>query len=231
MKRFSSNVLWLLAGTLSGLWLGGSLATPDEATAPPAGRPATPASLSSVTMTQTVNEPVISLAPDGRVTLHVDSQPLEWVLDELHAQGGPGSVLQAARVALKAGPERAEPDADPSCLAPAVPPPDLPARLQHGSEPERYDSLLRAHSEGGVSEQMVRTLYETDGSPRVRLLAFEVALQAHGGDPAALRRALEAARFLPDAVVAGDAARRLAALGDVDTPRDDAQQLASRQTR
>lgn len=114
----------------------------------------------------------------------------------------------------------------PEAPAPMVRTDDMAGRVLRGTEGERYDTLIQAQADGGISESVVRTLFETDASPRVRLLAFEFALQAHSGDPTGLRGLLEAARLLPDAVISGDASNRLEALGRATRDQADAQQIA-----
>jgi hypothetical protein len=71
---------------------------------------------------------------------------------------------------------------------------------------------VQAQNGGAVSDGMLKVLYETDASPRVRLLAFELAQEGTEGDPAARRAELEAARALPDPVVSQEAARQIEAL-------------------
>jgi hypothetical protein len=140
--------------------------------------------------------PLVAVAKDGRVTLHVDHESLSWVLAEIDRQAGaPVTAMDAAPKAAARGPAVAQ---QPPASEPAARSDDVLARVLRGTEPERYDAL--------------KTLYQTDASPRVRLLAFEDAQEATEGDPAARRLELEAARLLPDAVVAEAAARRLEAL-------------------
>ena len=162
----------------------------------PSARPASPLPAPAA------SGPLITVTADGRVTLHVDRQPLQEVLDEIRRQAD-ALALGAARLPAPA------PRPAPAAAPPAAPA-DRLAKILRGDEPERHDGLLQAlGAGGGVPEVVLKTLYETDGSPRVRLLAFEAALEAHAGDPEALHAALEAALLLPDAVVAQDARRRL----------------------
>ena len=178
--------------------------------------------------------PLIAVASDGRVTLHVDQQPLQWVLEEIERQAGdrPGGprasapAVPAARAstAVAAAPGRAAapvmaPAPAPSFGAAPAPGADPLGTLLRGSEPERYAGLQQAlGGGGGMAPEGLQTLFETDGSPRVRLLAFEASLEAHAGDAAALRAALEAARRLPDAVLVEDATRRLDELDRTPSP-------------
>jgi len=154
--------------------------------------------------------PVIAVAKDGRVTLHVDNESLTWVLAEIDRQAGPkGAVKEVAAMnadhgtAAAAAPRATDCDARPQ---------DVLARVLRGTETERYDTLVQSLNGGAVSAETLKTLYQTDASPRVRLLAFEDSLESTTGDPAARRAELEAARLLPDPVVAQAAARSLEAL-------------------
>lgn len=156
--------------------------------------------------------PTIAVAPDGKVTLHVEGEPLQWVLAEIDRQAGQAvasttdHAVSPRRIGTATQAERA-------CnVAQSPQAQDVVARVMRGTETERYDTLVQARSGGAVSEEMLRTLYQSDASPRVRLLAFEYAQEATEGDPGARRTELEAARLLPDAVVAQEAARRLEAL-------------------
>jgi hypothetical protein len=148
--------------------------------------------------------PTIAVTKDGRVTLHVDNESLQWVLAEIDRQaGGP--------VAAAAGGVPMDADHGTEVRAAAIAPQsdDVAARLMRGTETERFQTLLQAQNGGAVTEEMLKTLYQTDASPRVRLQAFEAAQEGTEADPAARRDELEAARLLPDAVVAQEAGRRL----------------------
>jgi len=154
--------------------------------------------------------PLVAIAKDGRVTLHVDHESLSWVLAEIDRQAGAHvTAMDTAPKEAASGPTVA---AQPHASEPAARPDDVLARVLRGTEPERYDTLVQSLNGGAVSLDTLKTLYQTDASPRVRLLAFEDAQEATEGDPAARRLELEAARLLPDAVVAEAAARRLEAL-------------------
>ena len=156
--------------------------------------------------------PTVAVAPDGKVTLHVEGEPLEWVLAEIDRQAGHAAASATDRAALPRRVGTAT-QAERACnVAQSPQAQDVVARVMRGTETERYDTLVQARSGGAVSEEMLRTLYQSDASPRVRLLAFEYAQEATEGDPGARRTELEAARLLPDAVVAQEAARRLEAL-------------------
>jgi hypothetical protein len=147
--------------------------------------------------------PTIAVTKDGRVTLHVDNESLQWVLAEIERQAG-RPVAAASDAPMDADHGAAVPTA-----AIAAKPEDVEARLMRGTETERFETLLQAQNGGALTEEMLKTLYQTDASPRVRLQAFEAAQEGTEGDPAARRAELEAARLLPDAVVAQEADRRL----------------------
>lgn len=155
--------------------------------------------------------PVIVVASDGNVTLRVEQQPLEWVLEQIARQGG---WTDAGRFAL-AKTSRSDPTG--TAVACAETPPLTPAQtqkllqsIQHGSEPDRFQGLLQARSDGvAVSDEVLKVLYETDASDRVRLLAFESYLEPRAGDGATLRRALESALYVPNGAVQQEARKRL----------------------
>jgi hypothetical protein len=160
--------------------------------------------------------PTIAVTPDGKVTLHVEGEPLKWVLAEIDRQAGRAVATtadHADRADDAASPRRIGAATAAACsVAQSPEAQDVVARVMRGTETERYDTLVQARSGGAVSEEMLRTLYQSDASPRVRLLAFEYAQEATEGDAGARRTELEAARLLPDAVVAQEAARRLEAM-------------------
>jgi hypothetical protein len=158
------------------------------------------------------------------VTLHVDRQPVKWVLAEINRQAGSAGADPTA-LPMDADAGIARPAATPAPAA--VRAADATDRVMRGTEPERYEGLLQAQNGGTVSDAMLKTLYETDASPRVRLLAFDYALESTEGDIAGRRSVLEAARLLPDAVVAQEAARRLEAMPRDERGRGDEQQIAA----
>jgi hypothetical protein len=154
--------------------------------------------------------PVIVVAPDGRVTLHVDHESLQWVLAEIERQGG---AHVSASTASDAVPTARE---EPHATVGAAHADDVIAHVLRGTEPERYATLVQAQNGGAVSEDVLKTLYQTDASPRVRLLAFDYAQEGTEADPAARRSELSAARLLPDPVVSQEATRLLEALDRAD---------------
>ena len=167
------------------------------------------------TSSSPLSPPLIAVASDGNVTLHVEQQPLEWVLEQIAAQGGNVKVTATA-AAL-----RPTPSAQPSCPEPArvarIDPAKLLQQIERGSEEQRVQGLLEARSMGVyVPDGTLKTLFETDASERVRLHAFEAYLERQTGNNAALRRTLEAAVLIPSAVIQREAKRRLDELTDME---------------
>lgn len=164
--------------------------------------------------------PLIAVSSDGNVTLRVEQQPLEWVLEEIAKQSGRSEVRMQKTVA--SSPSAATDDTAPACdgvtPVPRLPPADV-ARLMHaierGSESDRFDGLLQARGDAiTVPQATLRTMYETDASERVRLAAFETWLEVNGDRPDATRSALEAALLLPSEALQREARRRLDELND-----------------
>lgn len=160
-------------------------------------------------------QPLIAVSSDGNVTLRVEQQPLQWVLEQIADQTGwtelkaiTGSVHAAASAV-------ARPAAEPVAMAcPEAPPPVNAANLlnaiERGAETDRYEGLLAARSEGvTVAERTLKTLFETDASERVRVAAFEGWLQYRADSRETLRQALESALNVPSAAVQREARQRL----------------------
>ncbi len=154
--------------------------------------------------------PIVALGKDGRVTLHADNESLSWVLAEIDRQAG--AHVTAMNVASTDADHGTTVPAQPRFTESAARPDDALARVLRGTEPERYDTLVQSLNGGAVSAETLKTLYQTDASPRVRLLAFEYAQESTEGDPAARRTELEAAHLLPDNVIAQAAGRALETL-------------------
>lgn len=189
--------------------------TATAASSPPAAAPA--------------GQPLIAVSSDGAVvTLRVEQQPLDWVLEQIALQtgsgerrpraqptGAPASVSTDVRLAAST-PEIRCAEAPPVTAADER---RLFAAIERGSEAERFEGLLTAVS-GGVTvpEPLLKTMLETDASERVRLVALERYLEPRSGDPAALRTALEAALYVPHAAVQREARRRLDELTESQRP-------------
>jgi len=169
----------------------------------------------SSTLGSPAASPLIALASDGNVTLRVDQQPLEWVLEQIALQGGDVQSLASGAAIRPAS------QTHPACPEPMRAARGEPAKLlqeiERGSEGQRVQGLLEARSAGlVVPDTTLKTLFETDPSDRVRLHAFEAYLERQTGDNAALRRTLEAAVLIPSAVIQREAKARLDELTDME---------------
>lgn len=195
-------------------------ATPDEALAAVAahadGRLA-PARKAAPQAMDT--EPLIAVAPDGRVTLRVEQQPLEWVLEQIGRQAGwPELATRGATRATAHGPaagsrEASAADAPPAACPPAWGPADaarLVQAIDHGPEPDRVQALFRARAEGvPLPDTLLRTLVETAPSDELRLVALDVWLERQPADARGQRAALERALLVPHPAVQHEARQRL----------------------
>lgn len=193
---------------LAGWWLGSTPAPAAQPAPALADRPL-PAGPRAA-----VEAPLIAVAEDGRVTLRIEQQPLDWVLDEIARQSGrPAQARAVAREADAAAQACPQPDAPP-------PAPDA-ARLRHaierGSEAERFDGLLQARGDAlTIDPATLRTIVETDASERVRLLALEAWLEQQADRPEQQRALLEAALLMPGAELQAEARRRLDELRELE---------------
>jgi len=161
---------------------------------------------------------LIALSHDGNVTLRVEHQPLERVLDEIARQGGRDRLQVWAcgiwacgtagsyNIAASA-PDPMEASAPQLQAARGAP-------LQDASSPtEGLQDLLRPASHGASTEgDMMKIVNGSEVPDTVRLLALESALGPLSGDPAMLRQVLEWASHVPSAAVRAEAKRRLDAL-------------------
>jgi hypothetical protein len=173
-------------------------------------------------------QPLIAVSTDGLVTLRVEQQPLDWVLEQITLQTGYGALSERVRLAGAAasastGAASVVSTHDGVCSeAPLVAAADarrLFAAIERGGETERFEGLLTAVSSSiTVPDELLKSMLETDASERVRLLALERYLDPRGGNPAALRKALEAALNVSNAAVQQEARRRLAELTEGGRP-------------
>jgi hypothetical protein len=158
------------------------------------------------------------------VTLRVEQQPLEWVLEQIAVQSGWSDVKARARPVASSAAAAPSPTRDTAaqsqahCAEPAAPV-DADRVLHavaHGSEAERLLGLVQARSEGvAVPEQTLKSLVETDPSERVRIAAFDSYLERRS-NRAALREALEAALYVPSAAIQREAMQRLAEVREME---------------
>jgi hypothetical protein len=153
----------------------------------------------SMEQSAAAGEPVILVASDGTVTLHVEREPLDWVLGQI--------ALQSGRQDLRE-PAQADPAFSP--LAESAQTEKLIERIQHGSADERSEGLMQARSQGvPVPDEILKSLYEGDESASVSMLAFEAYLERRDGDIGATRDALRAAISLSNDAIRREAQRRL----------------------
>jgi hypothetical protein len=210
-RRTIAYAVALVASAALGWWA----RAPAEAEAP-APTPDRATRVSAQPSTD--HEPLIAVASDGNVTLRVEQQPLEWVLEQIAAQSARADVKSRARPPAAADAGRPCSEAV-ACTQAAAPPVDAARLLQaieRGSEAERFEGLLRARSSGvTVPEQTLKSLYETDASEQVRVAAFEGYLELRI-DPRDLRQTLETALYLPSAAILREAARRLEELREIE---------------
>ena len=221
--RISMVLSLALASGMAGWYVRGAdsptlAAMPPRAGPAPARQAAPPAS--------TEAPPLIALAGDGNITLRVEQRPLEWVLEQIALQAG-GSPEDLLRRPAKASPATGVPaNAACSTPAPTAPPDDLLRAIERGDEASRHDGLLQARGLGlAVPDDTLKTLFETDASDRVRLLAFESWLEPRAGSADAMRNALESALYLPSAAIQQEAKRLLTQLHDVERNASDSAQL------
>ena len=192
-------------------WL---MTAPDRTPDPPlAAARATPARAVAPRLD---SGPLIAVSSDGNVTLRVEQQPLEWVLEQIAQQSGWADLQQraganGAPVAATAAAAASAPAvcAEASILTPAQAA-QLLQVIERGGEADRYDGLLRARSDSvSVPDGMLKWMFETDASERVRLLAFDNYLEPRTGSADATRSALQAALYVPNAAIQSEAKRRL----------------------
>jgi hypothetical protein len=89
--------------------------------------------------------------------------------------------------------------------------------IQGGTEEGRYEALLKARSANmTVPEETLKTLYETDSSERVRLMAFEAYLEDKSLDPQAQRAALQAALYVPSPAIQAEAKKLLEQMAELE---------------
>jgi hypothetical protein len=173
-------------------------------------------------------QPLIAVSTDGLVTLRVEQQPLDWVLEQIALQTGYGDLRERVRptgaaASASTGAPSVASTHDRICAeAPAVAAAEarrLFGTIERGSEAERFEGLLTAASSSiTVPDALLKSKLETDASDRVRLVALELYLEPRSGEPAALRRALEAALYVPNAAVQQQARHRLDELMESQRP-------------
>lgn len=232
-QHLVSHGLVALAAAGAGWWLAQAPSGPtDPATAAASvvvlPKPSHPPSMVEVP------RPLIAVAHDGNVTLRVEQQPLQWVLEQIEAQAGPlgdpactGSGSRSAPTradatrpkgensaarATTTGPARPSP-AGRSASTPEPTDDALLQSLESGTEAERYAALRRANERGlDVPAEVLKQQFASDASERLGLLAFDTWLEPLADSPSGLHAALTEALYVNNASVRAEAARRLDAL-------------------
>ncbi len=165
--------------------------------------------------------PLIAISDDGRATLRVEQQPLDWVLEEIERQSG-RRIDKPVHAAAAATPAASGETPTDTCAVSHEParvadPGRLLQAIENGSESDRYEGLQLVRAEGiPVAPTLLRSLYETDASERVRLAAFEAWLESQSDRPEQLRPALEAALNQSGSAVPAEARRRLDELRQIE---------------
>lgn len=217
-----------LAATAALGWLAGWQMQPSPS-APAAQAPIPPAQAAHVAQPTTDASPQIIIASDGNATIHVDQQPLAWVLEQIARHSGWSDVHARATPAAASGVPPRSDDATAEVVVVTEAPRDEAQVLQaisRGSESDRFDGLIAARGSGiALADELLKTVFESDASERVRLAAFETYLEGRSGDPGALRAALSAALYVANPAIQRDARLRLDELDE--SERIDA---ATRQT-
>ena len=170
--------------------------------------------------------PLIAVAGDGNVTLRVEQQPLEWVLEEIAKQSGWTDVQGAGAAGGGAERRRERGAAASRCAGRAA---NGIVRTAGAAGCRRRTALARERQRGravrkpaaralrrrAVPEQTLKWLYETDASERVRVAAFESYLELRADQLDALRETLEAALYVPSAAIQREAKQRLDVLHEM----------------
>lgn len=202
----------MLAAAAAGGWVARGSAEPAAIAATPVPASQRTAPLHDPAAAVVEPLPVIAVSSDGNVTLRVEQQPLQWVLEQIAARSG-WSDAEAHVASAAAQPARAAapPESATGCAASRpIDAARLLAAIERGGESERFEGLLQARSEGvPVAEQTLKLLYETDPSERVRVVAFKSYLEAQADRPEALRAALEGAIYMQSTGIQREAKQRL----------------------
>lgn len=223
LRRATVLSLTAAASAAAGWFAHDGVSASDRATparSAPAAIVAGPDRAADVTTTAAPDPgPLIAVASDGRVTLRVEQQPLEWVLERIAQQSGWSDVHDRAR------PRSAASSAMTASAVPAattvacvgrdalVPPVDAVAvrrAIETGDERERFDALMQARSSDvDIPEHVLRALLDSGPSERVQIAALETYLERFDGQADALRQALQIAQTSPSEPVRREAGHLL----------------------
>lgn len=193
----------LLSGAATWLASGGHPADAPAATQAAVQARSAPAQLDS--------GPLIVVASDGNVTLRVEQQPLEWVLEQIALQSGWTDVKERARApAAGSAGSRAPAAGAAAPIVAAAQPMRLLQAIERGGEADRYAGLLKARSDGiELPDALLKSLYENDGSDRVRMLAFDAYLEPLADSPEAMHSVLQTALQASSEAIRSEAKRRI----------------------
>lgn len=220
--------LWLFSTSLVFVgWLIGIFTvtntTKDSSTITDSSSAERLSSVSSATATPVDNTSYIAADAKGNITLHVENQPLTWVLEQIQLQSGKSltqsshtrsTSTQSTYTQSTAGTELSSCSAQQSSE-------EIMTKIHEGDESERYNSLAFAQQRKiKLPEETLKALYENDQSLHVRLLAYAYAIETFSGDSIALRSTLEDARLSSDDAIANDAEHRLAILARLEIQRE-----------
>ena len=217
IKQLAAYVAVAVMSAATGAWL----TSPQSDPAPAAMSVSRPAAEPAKNSRD--NAPLIAVSRAGTVTLRVEQQPLEWVLEEIARQSGSSDPTNHA-IAGKSLVNGATTTtttttiADPGVCASShggahAPATALLQAIAQGSDSERYDSLLWAQAAGlSLPDEALKRLYENDTSDRVRSLAFQRLLASRASNIEEMQKALEAGLAVPNETVRDEARRRMDSL-------------------
>lgn len=225
--------LWLFSTSLVFVgWLIGIFTvtntTKDSSTITDSSSAERLSSVSPATVTPVDSTSYIAADAKGNITLHVENQPLTWVLEQIQLQSGKSltqsshtpstytrsTYPQSTYTQSTAGTELSSCSAQQSSE-------EIMTKIHEGDESERYNSLAFAQQRKiKLPEETLKALYENDQSLHVRLLAYAYAIETFSGDSIALRSTLEDARLSSDDAIANDAEHRLAILARLEIQRE-----------
>lgn len=184
------------------------------------GAPAPLAATTAAVPVPADTSPLIVVSSDGLATIRVENQPLERVLEQIAQAAGWPELRHLVQTARGAMPQASAPVDTPAGEAQTLSPAQteqLLRTIRQGAEADRFDGLLQARNDGAtVPDDLLKHLYETDASERVRLLAFEAYLEPRSDDSEETRRVLQSALYVPNLGIQREARRRLDELAEIE---------------